>query len=85
MIVRKLLWLLGIGPSAEDKDIEIAVLGQQVAVIQRKVARVRYAPNDRAVLATLAKLLARDRWGAFQVILRPGVAPMSACEAGDQV
>lgn len=31
LIVRKLLRLLGIGPTADDKDVEIAVLRHQLA------------------------------------------------------
>src|SRR3989475_13193554 len=31
------------------------------------VARPRYAPTDRLVLATLARLLPRERWSAFLV------------------
>ena len=67
LIVRKLLRLLGIGPTADDKDVEIAVLRHQLAVIRRQVARPRYSPIDRAVLATLSRLLPRERWNAFVV------------------
>jgi transposase InsO family protein len=67
LIVRKLLGLLGIGPTPDDKDVEIAVLRHQLAVIRRQVAQPRFSPTDRAVLASLAKLLPRERWGAFLV------------------
>jgi hypothetical protein len=36
-------------------------------VLQGQVARPRYAPSDRLILATLAKLLSRDRWRVFLV------------------
>jgi putative transposase len=47
--------------------VEIAVLRHQLMVLRREVARPRYAPADRMVLATLAKLLPRARWSVFLV------------------
>jgi putative transposase len=57
LLIRKLLLLLGIGPTSDEKDVEIAVLRHQLSVMHRQVARPRFSPTDRAVLATLAKLL----------------------------
>jgi hypothetical protein len=67
LVVRHVLRLIGLGPTPDDKDVEIAVLHHQLAVLQRQVARPRYVPTDRLILATLARLLPRERWSAFLV------------------
>jgi putative transposase len=55
------------GPAPDAKDVEIAVLRHELMVLRRQVARPRYAPTDRVMLATLARLLPRERWSAFLV------------------
>lgn len=67
IFVRRVLGLIGLGPSPDAKDVEIAVLRHQLMVVHRQIARPRYAPSDRTILATLAKLLPRDRWLIFLV------------------
>jgi len=62
MIVRRVLGLLGCGPTPDADAVEIAVLRHQLAVFRRQVARPRYTPTDRMLLAALAKLLPRGRW-----------------------
>ncbi len=61
LIVRRVLGLLRLGPTADEKDVEIAVLRHQLAVLRRQVARSGYSPADRALLVTLARLLSRQR------------------------
>src|SRR5438034_1923726 len=67
MIVRRVLGVLGCGPTTDADAVEIAVLRHQVAVLRRQVPRPRYTPADRMLLATLAKLLPRERWAVFLV------------------
>src|ERR1044071_4305918 len=68
MIVRRVLGVLGCGPTPDANEVEIAVLRHQLAVLRRQVARPRYTPADRMVLAALAKLLPRQRWPVFLVM-----------------
>jgi putative transposase len=67
LVLRRIFGMVGCGPAPDAKDVEIAVLRHQLAVVRRQVARPRYTPGDRMVLATLAKLLPRDRWPIFLV------------------
>ena len=67
VIVRRVLGLVGLGAAPDAKDIEIAVLRHQLMVVRRQVARPRYTPQDRMVLAMLGRLLPRERWAAFLV------------------
>jgi putative transposase len=67
LVLQRILGMVGCGPAPDTKDVEIAVLRHQLAVVRRQVARPRYAPGDRVVLASLAKLLPRERWPIFLV------------------
>jgi hypothetical protein len=67
LLVRRLLGRVGLGRRPDEKDVEIAVLRHQLAVLRRQVARPRYNPSDRMLLATLAPLLPRPRWSIFLV------------------
>jgi putative transposase len=67
LIVRRVLGVLGWGPTPDADAVEIAVLRHQLAVLRRQVSRPRYTPADRMLLAALARLLPRERWAAFLV------------------
>jgi len=53
LVMRSILRLVGFGPKPDAKDVEIAVLRHQLAVLHRQVARARYAPTDRLILVVL--------------------------------
>jgi hypothetical protein len=55
LLVRRVLGLVGLGPAPDDKDVEIAVLRHQLLVLRRQVARPRYTPADRLVLASIPR------------------------------
>jgi hypothetical protein len=59
LVVRRVLGGGRARSRPEARDVEIAVLRHQLMVLQRQVARPRYTPSDRLILATLAKLLPR--------------------------
>ncbi len=67
LAVRNVLRLLGLGPPPDAKDVEIAVLRHQLAILRRQVARPRHQPTDRLILASLPLQLPRERWAAFLV------------------
>jgi putative transposase len=67
LVLRQVLGLVGRSQSPDAKDVEIAVLRHQLAVLHRQIVRPRYTSADRMILATLAKLLPRDRWPIFLV------------------
>ena len=48
MALRRLLGLLGLGPSPDANEVEIAMLRHQLAVLLRQVPRPRYTPFLRA-------------------------------------
>jgi hypothetical protein len=53
--------------SPDPNDIVVAVLPHQLAVLHRQVMGPRYTPTDRMILATLTKLILRNRWPIFLV------------------
>ena len=43
-----------LGPSADQRDVEIALLSHRLGVLRRHVARLRRSATDPAIRATLA-------------------------------
>ena len=69
LALRRILGVVGGGQTPDAKEVEIAVLRHQLAVLRRQVVRPRFTLGDRVVLAVLAKL-PRDRWRVFLVTRR---------------
>jgi hypothetical protein len=68
LTTRRLLgMLLGRLRSEHAKDVEIAALRHQLAVLRRQVQRPEFRPADRALLAVLSGALPRARWSSFLV------------------
>jgi putative transposase len=69
LLLRVLVGLVaGPSPSREAaKDVEIAVLGHQVKVLRRQVARPSFRPLDRAFLAAASRMLGRECWSSFLI------------------
>ena len=55
--------------SGAANEVEILVLRHELIVLRRQVGRPNCRPADRVLLAALARLLPRDRWGS--VFVRP--------------
>jgi putative transposase len=67
-LVRLVIDLLVLrGRTDRSKDVEILVLRHQLAVLRRQQTHPRFAPDDRAILTALARVLGRDRWSLFVV------------------
>ena len=55
LAVRRVLSVLSLGPSPDAKDVEIAVLRHQLAILERQVTRARYTNADRLVQEAVYK------------------------------
>jgi putative transposase len=68
--------LLRLTPEGDvrEREAEILVLRQQLAVLKRKAGRPKLRRVDRMLLAAFARLIPKERWSCFivspQTILR---------------
>ncbi len=68
--------------SSRDKDAEILALRHQLSVLQRQLSpdRVRFTPDDRALLAALLHQIPRDVLKRLHLVVRP-----IPCSAGTAI
>jgi hypothetical protein len=69
LTVRRVLGLVGLGPTPDAKDVEIAVLRHQLMVLNRQVARPRYAPTDPHQQVTVTSRVQHRRGHPDDVVL----------------
>jgi transposase InsO family protein len=68
LALRCLLQLVLLRPRSEGfKELEIVVLRQELAVLQRQAGRPQLRPSERLFLAAASRLLPRSRWASFLV------------------
>jgi putative transposase len=88
LMVRLFGWLALLARSDTSKDAEIVVLRPELAVLRRQVGRPKPGWADRAVIASLARLLPR-RLRLYRIVTpgtllawhrRPGQEPMDLSE-----
>jgi putative transposase len=68
LLYRLLLVVLGLlVRRAGERELEIIVLRQQLAILRRGGKRPQYATIDKALFAAAGRLLAPERWSCFPV------------------
>jgi hypothetical protein len=68
LLYRLLLVVLGLlVRRAGERELEIIVLRQQLAILRRGGKRPQYATIDKALFAAASRLLAPERWSCFPV------------------
>ena len=68
LLYRLLCGVVGVlARGGRERELEIIVLGHQLAILRRGGRRPRYTSADRAVLAAVSRLLPPERWSCFAV------------------
>ncbi len=68
LLYRLLCCLVGVlARGGGERELELVVLGHQLAILRRGGKRPQYTTADRALLAAASRLLPRERWSCFAV------------------
>ncbi len=67
--------------SDRGKDVEILALRHQLAVLQRKVGKPAFTPNDRTLLAALLHHLPAQKLRQLHLLMRPGLVEWAAVQS----
>jgi hypothetical protein len=67
VVCRLLELIVLVGGGERAKELEILVLRHELSILRRQVARPRFEPHDRLLLAAFSRMVQRRSWSVFMV------------------